>query len=343
MNIKRVKNILLMAAFAIVAASCQKNGPQDGELYGDSIVRFAPSIVNTTEAIDTKGTLINEDGPFDTFFVRAWDNDTFANIIPGGEGYQKVKMKGSQWNTVYTKEGKEYAKEYIWKKDETKVFYAYANIPDSGVEFANTSAGAQSMTYTVPASASEQKDILMGYYSGDGTTGTTPKMTGTASIVFSHPLTAVQFVYGDISGDVGIKSISLAKVAGTGTATMDDDGDISWTSVVTPLDYTVSQTNDSGLSVDGTTKLIGEPFIIIPQDVETYNVIVNVTFKNDVTASATISSGKWETGKNYIYKLNYVVHPMASELSVTLVDWTNLLSKDGDEIFDVTFGTKSTE
>ena len=200
--------------------------------------------------------------------------------------------------------------EYIWKSGETKTFFAYANLPQNGATMANT-ASSQTLTYTeVPADASDQADILLGFYKGNG------GGTGTAGIVFYHPLTAVKFIRGEMDESLKIKSISLEGVASRGTAkmevvkpapNMDETVNITWNYIGT-YSHTVSQSAEAGLSVDATSKLVGEPFIIIPQNVVKNEVNVTVTLTDGTSGTTTIpagDTGEWQAGKTNTYTLNY--------------------------------------
>lgn len=312
--------VLALATLLFVPAGCQKNEPMES-VPEDSIVKFVPSVAMT--GVSTKGVLINEDGTegaFDTsksFFVSAWNNDSNpVNIIPGTAGnYQEVKMKGSQWNTVYTDAGQEYCVEYIWKVGETKTFYAYANLPASGASVANTAATSQKLTYTVPAKASDQTDILMGFYSGMGETGSPATMTGTASIVFSHPLTAVRFKIATIdAATFTVNSIRIEGVHSSGTAVMtpasaaesNSKDRVSWNTPGTTT--TVSQTVD--IQPTAGVPAIGGAFLLIPQDFaasSTARIAIKCKIDGEDTALYYPLAGtSWLAGKITTYHLSYM-------------------------------------
>ena len=265
--------------------------------------------------VATKGELINEFGPgpqpFDTdetFVVKAWDAVTSANIIPGtaAGAYQEVAYSDSEWGTV--------SQDYPWNEGETKTFFAYSNLPASGASIANASIASQTLTYTVPSSASAQSDIIMGCCSGDGMTGTPAEMTGTASILFSHPLTAVQFKLGTIDGitSFAVNSISIEGVYASGTAEMtlttaagsDPKDRFIWT----PTGSTaVSQT--VGAQPSATGDQIGEAFLLIPQSFSgssTALITINCTIDGK-TADLyyPLTSGNWKAGYTNTYSIEY--------------------------------------
>ena len=249
----------------------------------------------------TKGTLVNTTGDDykalsefasligNTFVAKAFD----------GEGVEKV-LQTVTWST--TSSAWVGAPEAKWPKGTSLAFLAYANLP--GSQTATITKDGVSTVHTVPASAADQKDILFGHYSGNGDN------TGTAKIRFEHPLTAVRFLQGELGDGFVIKGISLEGIAETGTASMAPGGTITWSGVESH-EYTVSQDKADGLVLSDLAgyddaKLIGETFIIIPQDLEDNNVTVTVTFTNGKTATAALATGAWEAGKTNTYTLSYI-------------------------------------
>ena len=249
----------------------------------------------------TKGTLVNTTGD-DNMALSEFASligNTFVAKAFDDEGAEKVSQTVT-WST--TSSAWVGAPEAKWPKGTSLDFLAYANLP--GSQTATITKDGVSTVHTVPASAADQKDILFGHYSGNGDN------TGTAEIRFEHPLTAVRFLQGELGDGFVIKGISLEGIAETGTASMAPGGTITWSGVESH-EYTVSQDKADGLVLsdlagyDG-AKLIGETFIIIPQDLEDNNVTVTVTFTNGKTATAELATGAWEAGKTNTYTLSYI-------------------------------------
>ncbi len=302
---------------------CQKNELQDSS-RDNGTVKFVPTVSGTgvltkahpSEDIATKGNLINENGPgaiaFATdksFYVKAWDAGTSANIIPGtaAGAYQEVSYSDSEWSTV--------SQDYPWNEGETKTFFAYSNLPASGASITNTSISVQTLTYTVPATASAQTDILMGCCTSDGKTGTPAEMTGTASILFSHPLTAVQFKLGiieDLTSFV-VNSITIEDVYANGTAVMT----LATASESDPKDrftWTPSGTKTVGQTIstqpDAAGDQIGEAFLLIPQkftESSTARIAVNVKMNGTktVTIFHPLISEDWKAGYTNTFTINH--------------------------------------
>ena len=289
---KRQTVYISALAAILLAAGCQKNGLENQNL-NDGTVRYAVVMDDYTQ---TKGMLVNTDGSDKALseFATAIGNKFAARAFEGSGSTpiitQDVEWKTDKW--VGTPVA-------YWPQATSLTFLASANLPESE-DVAKVSYASTGVTLdykAVPEAASAQKDILLGHYKGNGGN------TGTAQIHFEHPMTAVRFLRGDIDAGLVIKSISISGVASSGTATMDVSGAITW-SGVSGYTHTVSQTKADGLGEDGTTKLIGEPFIIIPQNLSINGVKVNVSFTDGTEVEATISSGEWQMGKTNTYTLN---------------------------------------
>lgn len=291
----------------------------------------------------------------DMFMVTAWDiasGDT-AKCIPDHymEGftttdvkYQKVMYRtrdvaGNELATPYwmtmqpmpssitvVSSDQPADDEYIWKKsEEEKIFYAYTNLPASDASVTLTSKGAgQVLNYTVPANASDQTDILMGYYKGDGTTGTgdDAKRTGTAGIHFYHPLTAVTFKAGTIDGIKSINDISISGIYGSGKATMNattvgnaeaDPDNRKVEEAFTWSDCSGSITLSQSVSTSGAPASgaeLGEAFLLIPQqfdDKSTARISVTLTLDDgsSCTLYSPLISTEWLAGHSYCYTIGY--------------------------------------
>lgn len=322
---KRNSIYIIILSALVFFAGCQKNGFDTVYSGGDSIVSFAPSVAVTESS--TKGALINENGPdaiaFDntkSFFVTAWDNAEIPSIIIPNHlhtiyNYQEVKMKGSQWNTVYTSGGNEYSQEYIWKSGETKTFFAYSNLPVSGAEIAYVnpvSAGQkpqqQLIVSNLPSTAATQTDILMGCYYGDG------NGTGTAGIVFSHPMTAVKFELGSVVGvsSFEITKISMEGVYSKGTALLTTESAFATLPenrfVWTPDGATTTVQQSVTTQPTTAAPAIGEAFLLIPQRFTAKPARIVVDVKINGTSSKLyypLTSGEWKAGYTNTVVISY--------------------------------------
>ena len=225
-----------------------------------------------------------------------------------------------------------------WLSGHTMTFWADANMPSWVESVSSTTKDEATMTLTsdgIPTSAASQGDPLIGYYTGTGD-------NGKATIMFYHPMTAVKFVTGELGEPqkiASISGISLEGVHKSGSATITGGSPITveWTP-------SGSTTTVSGNFLDGASE---EPFILIPQEIEsdevTVKVYVNLQEGGISEMFAIMSADEWKAGYIYTYQLDYVPISSISSFTVTLIDWSKLMSKDGDEYFDVNFGNKPPE
>ncbi len=237
-----------------------------------------------------------------TFKLSGWNADE-SSFIPSGTDvdYDTSSMR---WLT---------SSKYTWPVGVSKTFYAYGNLPSSGAAVTNPDATVQNLDYSVvPATAAAQKDILLGYYSGVGSSATDyntdTNTEGVAEIVFYHPLTAVVFKQGDLGDIIKLKSITIEGVYKSGKTTQDGSTgrNFVWTDLSTDMqDVTIDLTSTT---LPGRNKQIGEAFLLIPQNLADNNVritVVAVTPDGDKTFSTTLDTDEWKAGKTNVYTLGY--------------------------------------
>lgn len=211
------------------------------------------------------------------------------------------------------------ATEKYWPKGQNLSFFANANMPEASVATLHTDKSGHVLTYiAIPSSASEQKDILLGCYKGNGEAGGAKNQ---ASIHFDHPMTAVKFKFGKIGSfkketDI-IKSISISNVysSGTCTAIYDASGEPSFAWTDRSGSTTVSMNNPSGLPI-GTSGIIGEPFLLIPQNIVSQHVTITMVLTLDgveTTVVGSVDTGDWQNGKTTVYSLSFR-NPTAFEI-----------------------------
>ncbi len=289
---------------ALALAGCQR----DSLIPTGTAIRYEVSVAD----IATRGELVNNNDNGDysdialalsSFRVAAYNGTspvfTTAGLTPAN--VETVSYAGGSWTMPNT---------YYWPQKTSLTFFAYANLPAEGSSVAITSAG-QTLTHEMVSAVADQKDILLGYYQGRGVNG------NTAEIRFWHPLTSVFFKAGDLGGEI-VTDITLSGLATSGTVTMDADGIIgTWQDVD---DYTAesSQSDDAGLAVNATTGVIGDPFILIPQDLTGNGVALTVTCKSGLTLETTISSGEWKSQRTNWYTLNY---GSSTNWALTVTPW----------------------
>lgn len=275
-NIKSVLALVLtpFVLCTLALSGCQKNFLEE-QGVNDGIIKYAVALgshaavkgvqVNTT---GSESDLSDFESIVGTFETKAFDGSTETLS-------QTVVYDGSAW--VGTPVA-------YWPQATRLTFYAYANLPTAGSSISTVSAG-QTLTHSVPAMASDQKDILLGYYKGNGGN------TGTAKIHFDHPLTAIVFKDAGLLDGKVVKSITLTEIASSGTVTMGPDGVIgTWS--ISNYNGEASQSKTGGLDI--ADDVIGEPFLIIPQNAETHPIKVNVEMTDGTELESVIKSGVLE-------------------------------------------------
>ena len=285
----RMKSRLYTSLLIAASIAC---GCQGMEEISEMPVRFTASVqqMSAAETDGTKGTLWNESGSdkplsdyTNKFYVSVWNNVKGSSAIPTGT---EVNYANDIWQPK---------SKYFWVENVEKTVFAYANTPASGCGVLCNSKNNLSMTLVVPETADAQTDILLGAY-----TGISDK--GCADIHFVHPLTSVRFKKGVIAGGVAITRLSITKVAYSGNIKLYPDGSLSsWT--VSDYDKSVSQSKESGLVAgDGS---IGEPFLLIPQDLVENPVRVVLELSDGNVVTTSLKSGKWLPGTAYTYTIDY--------------------------------------
>lgn len=262
--------------------------------------------------VQTKGEQINYNPQLQTsiglFKVKAW-NSNHSVFLPTGDSEEStVNFTNGKW----TLDGETAP---LWMNADVKTFLAYSNLP-TGAEVAFNDETSLTFSYPdIQTDATTQKDALLGYYKGNGDRDGDGVADGEAKIQFVHPLTAVVFKQGEFIGITAIKRLSIEGVYKGGEAVVtysyDPDGNLvptfDWETSSSETTEVFQTGPDSG-ALPVVDNKIGEPFIILPQDLSTDKV----TIKAVVTAAsvdqeimAELNTGSWVEGKTNTYTLGY--------------------------------------
>lgn len=254
-----------------------------------------PCVYADSDNAITKATLF-EDSTVGRFSVAGYDGSTLwfpLNEVTSGQAYE----------------------EYEWTTGKSYTFYGYANLPDSGME-ASVDYSGVSLTCTDVSAI--QSDPLLGSYSGNGNN------LGTAALEFYHPMTTVIFksifgLYGGKESEYKYKihNMSLTGVHKTGSTKLSSSGSGSWvTEGITAVSQAVEATLEDGSP-------IGEPFLLIPQDLSTDAVLLTMTSTsnggNYAYHRTTLNTGSWQAGYKYIYSMAFTPCFLPGTL-ITLAD-----------------------
>ena len=164
--------------------------------------------IGCADAAETRGAKLNDGSTIESFTV--WASLTGTN---------------GQTSLFFPAEGEEFTKndnnifvsnpEHFWPGAGTIDFVAVANAPTSGFTPKLNSDGTalESFTYTVPAAAADQKDIVVAK-PDDPVSGANNK---SVPLNFKHIMSAVNFTVGEKVANGVIKSITINNIKTTGS------------------------------------------------------------------------------------------------------------------------------
>lgn len=239
----------------------------------------------------TRATPVGKDNFYDKFHVLAYwsKNGTLVDQFYMDED---AANNGSVWSTDQI---------YYWPgADHSFQFYAWAPTDADKLTTPSTPQSKE-LSYTVPANAAEQKDIVV---------ATTTEIRGdnnnAVPLTFKHICTAVRFAVGSQMQPGQIKSVALKGVKNAGTYNMANG---AWTLGDATADF--SQTLDketTGNEGNGDEITSAEgTFMMLPQILPA-DAMIKVVFTNasgvDRTLTASIGDTQWTMGTTVTYKLS---------------------------------------
>ena len=239
----------------------------------------------------TRATPVDKDNFYNKFHVLAYWS---KNGAPVDQFYmdEDAANNGSVWSTDQI---------YYWPgADHSFQFYAWAPTDADKLTTPSTPQSKE-LSYTVPANAAEQKDIVV---------ATTTEIRGdnnnAVPLTFKHICTAVRFAVGSQMQPGQIKSVALKGVKNAGTYNMANG---AWTLGDATADF--SQTLDketTGNEGNGDEITSAEgTFMMLPQILPA-DAMIKVVFTNasgvDRTLTASIGDTQWTMGTTVTYKLS---------------------------------------
>ena len=207
---------------------------------------------------------------------------------------------------------------YPWPGEGTLNFVALGNAPASGLTANMNGTAVESFTYTVPASATAQNDIVVATLND-----VLGSANSTQALDFKHIMSAVQFKVGTKMARGKIKSITInnIKTTGsynvtTGTWTPNTDSKGSYTAAFSSTDangnYEPNDKNNGDIINDGACT-----FMMMPQVLDAdAEVVVEFIYDNapntvkELRANIAIDPNntsqrrEWEMGKTTYYSLS---------------------------------------
>lgn len=297
----KTRYIIAFAAAALVLAGCSRSDIVSPADENGGMVRFRIG------GLQLKGTLINSEDEMleagvKSFMVQAWNADYRSFVASQQVSYDEAS---EEW---------ELATPQSWTGTDTKTFFAYTNLPESGATVVNTftnEAQKQTLTYTLPLDARQQNDIMLGCYSGTG------DGASTASINFVHPLSSIVLRKGEMDVEA-ITKVVISGIYASGTVdvtyAVDGEGKVdttcTWGSTRTgAVAATLLPMEDEDeIEVDSEDGTIGTPFIVIPQTVAANQVKITVTATvegEEKNLAIKIPAGELVAGETKVFTLGY--------------------------------------
>lgn len=322
-----MKKVLLATAVAAMAfTSCSQN--EEFENAGQVGIGFNSIVKNSTRA-----TEVNLDGLKNIGFkVYAYNTGT-SQSGTGVLNKPIMENESVTWNTDKWTSAK-----YYWPSTGNVQFFAYSSKSDLTLTASATDNYPTLVDYTVPASASDQEDLLIAK-----ATDQTKASSSTINFAFSHALTQVNF---SIKGEDDLKyTVSEIKLSGIGNKGTYKYEDNTWTVTGSENYVCAMSTTTADNEVTGTTaKPVGtEPLMLLPQTLTNAKVIVSyvVTDSNGNEVYEAIDKESsittiWSPGKKVRYTLELTNDATEIGWDVTSVDgWSS--ESNSEENSNVTY------
>ena len=270
----------------------------------------------------TKGVSIeNAESFYDNFGLFIYEYDATSNWASAASTATLAKdnekmFKSNGWIT-----------DKYWPGKQKKLtFFAYAPYSDeySSVSISNTT-GTPTLSYTVPATVSEQKDLLVTKHSD---THPTQDIQGdknqVVNMAFYHALTAVQFKIGGRMAPCKIKEIKVENVYNNGTYNFSD---ASWTGQSTKASYTISPDYVVSSSTKNTTFTTSENnmlMLLMPQKLpDGAKITITINDGQDRTLTLPINGQEWQAGHSVTYTLSTASEDDTYQISVSVTSAPN--------------------
>ncbi|MDR0908101.1 MAG: fimbrillin family protein [Rikenellaceae bacterium] len=253
-------------------------------MFLHTVISDNPNISQRGEA--TRAAAVGVSNFYDSFGVLTYvySGSWSEAICTPSYMYNVAVTRASNWTTSYE-----------WPASDSKVrFFAYAPYNASGVALSSESVtGTPTLTYTVPSAVASQNDLLVAA-SGE----IAGRSSASATLSFSHALTAVRFASKNILGT--ITKVSLKGVYSTATMAI---GSGVWSNLSTPVTFsqtlstTVTGTLGEEITSDEAT------FMMLPQTLPA-GAEIEIVYTNNSgvvdTLSASIGGGVWGNGSKQI-------------------------------------------
>ena len=282
----------------------------------------------------TKGVSIENAASFyDNFGLFIYEYDATSNWASAASTATRAKdnekmFKSNGWIT-----------DKYWPGKQKKLtFFAYAPHSDnlSTNLTVNATTGAPQLTYAVPATVSDQKDLLVTKHTVEHPTQDIEgDKNQVVNMAFYHALTAVQFKIGGTMAPCKIKEIKVENVYNNGTYNFSD---ASWTGQSTKASYTISPdyvvSSNSGKNniFTNTDDML---MLLMPQTLPAEaKITITINDGQDRTLTLPINGQVWAAGHSVTYSLSTASEDDTYQISVSVSSAPN--NAGGDAKYSVT-------
>ncbi len=247
-------------------------------------------------SVTTRGEMVTDDNFYSSFHVMGYSFATDSDARPQKFLDTDVK-KSDNWTAtqLWPDAGSyDHAQFYALAPYDTKYLTGLT---------AQTDGSMPSFTYTVPASISEQHDLLAAVQ----TVGANRVEGSAVDMKFYHLLTAVDVVLGQVPSGVKVRSVSISGVTDKGTF-----ANSAWTPATTTGSFIAKGLNVDAANNQNVSLLSGKRryLMMIPQTVpDGAKLSVNVDVAegsktSNYTLSTSIAGDKWQMGHTYTYTIS---------------------------------------
>ena len=178
----------------------------DGEFVLPMGVYVEDGIYGTADA-DTRGAKISSLNSFKVWGELTQGDGTKVNYIPGVDFGLDLGDENDKKDDNYDSDAI-----YPWPGEGTLNFVALGNAPASGLTANMNGTAVESFTYTVPASATAQTDVVVATLND-----VLGSANSTQALDFKHIMSAVNFTVGEKVANGVIKSITINNIKTTGS------------------------------------------------------------------------------------------------------------------------------
>ena len=249
------------------------------------------SDINAPFNIQTRAGVFNDLS--DGFFVYGYNfnNTSTATLFIDNK---KAIISDSKWA---------FSPSEYWPSGESQ-FFCYANAPTSGFSI-STEKGAPKMTYTMPSSLADHKDIVV------ARSNRYPANTESVPLTFEHPLTSVEFKIGTVGMPGTINKVTISGIYTTGKLNLGHPSESfqvmgAWTYPSSKANF--SQDVQISLTEDKNGKDIATldnnyAFMMVPQTLDGAKLTINYTYEGKTKDLDAKLIGTWSPGKRVTYTL----------------------------------------